>query len=111
MADFTDDLFGGTNKTDTFGAYRRREMKVVAVNGKECMVQITHIESEIGGVLNEIEEMRYLCQDCGISWVTPGLDGFSKNGKILCPRCSRRDTIKKLLKPLWSPFIKLEENK
>ena len=111
MADLSDDLFGGINKTDTFGAYRRREMKLEIVNGRERMVQITRIESEIGGVLNEIEEVRYLCQNCGIFWVTPGLDGFSKNGKILCPRCSRKDMIKRLSKPIWGLFIKLDENK
>ena len=111
MADLSDDLFGQINKIDPFGPYRRRETKVERVNGEERMVQITHIESEMGGVLNVIEEVRYLCQACGIEWVTPGLDGFSKNGKILCQKCSRKEMIKKLLKPLWSPFIKFDEIK
>jgi DNA-directed RNA polymerase subunit RPC12/RpoP len=111
MADSLNDLFTDINKMDPFSPYRRREMKVERLNGEELMVQVTHIENEVGGVLNVIEDVRYLCQSCGIEWVTPGLDGFSKNGKILCPKCSRKAMIKKLLKPLWSPFIKFDESK
>ena len=110
MADLSDDLFGN-DKIDPFAPYRRREMKVEVVNGEERIVQFTRIESQIGGILNVIEEVRYLCQACGIEWVTPGLDGFSKNGRILCPKCSKRAKIKSFFKPLWSPFLKFDERK
>jgi hypothetical protein len=112
MADSLDDLFADANKFDPFGPYRRREMKVEVVNGEERVVQITHIESQISGVLNIIDEVRFLCQGCGIEWVSPGFDGFSKTGgKILFPKCSRKAVLKALLKPLWSPFIKFDGNK
>lgn len=111
MADLFDDLFGNTNKIDPLGPTQTREMKVEVVHGEERMVQITRIEREINGILNAIEDVKYLCQRCGIEWVIPGVNGFIKNKRVLCPKCSWIALAKNLSKPIWSLFFKPDDNK
>lgn len=111
MTDILDDLFGNINKIDPLGPYQSREMKVEVVNGEERLVEVTRTERETEGVWNVTEQIRYLCQSCGTGWVTPGLDGFSQNKRVLCNKCSRKTKIKRILKPFWSPFIKFEDDK
>ena len=109
MADLPDDLFAGINKPDPFGPYQRREIRVEVVNGQQRTMQLTHIESTVNGVLNVIDEVRYLCEDCQVAWITPGVDCFVYDNKILCERCLRKAKIKSFLKPLWSPFVKFRD--
>jgi hypothetical protein len=111
MPDNLYDIFENINKIDPFGPTQTREMKVEVVNGEERIAQITRIEKEIDGVMNVLEEVRYLCQGCGVEWVTPGLDGFSQNKRVLCKKCSKKAKIKSFLKPFWGPFVKFDENK
>lgn len=111
MADLFDDLFGNTNKIDPLGPTQTREMKVEVVNGEERIVQTARIEREIDGALNVIEEVRYLCQGCGVKWVTPGLDGFSQNKRVLCKKCTKKSKIIRFLKFLLGPFVKFDESK
>ena len=111
MADSLNDLFTDINKIDPFGPYRRREMKVEVVNGEKLITQITHIESAIGGVMHVIDEVKYLCQDCQVAWLTPGINAFMRDNKILCDQCLKKAKIKSFLKLFWGPFIKFNRNK
>ncbi|MGD0915813.1 MAG: hypothetical protein ABSB22_05090 [Thermodesulfobacteriota bacterium] len=109
MADISDDLFEKMNGIDPFGPHQWRERKPVQINGVETLVETIHAETEIDGVLHIIDDVRYQCQSCGIEWVTPGLDGSTKNNKVLCKKCAKKARIKAIFKPLWSPFVKFEE--
>jgi hypothetical protein len=111
MADNLYDIFENINKIDPFGPTQTQEMKVEVVNEEERILQTTRIEREIDGALNVIEAIRYVCQGCGIEWVTPGLDGFSQNKRVLCKKCSKKAKIKTFLKPFWGLFVKFDESK
>ena len=109
MANNPEDLFENMNRNDPLGPYRSQEMKVEVIDEEERITQVIHIETEIDGISSVIDQVRYLCQSCGVEWVTPGLDGTTKNRKVLCKKCSRKAKIKAIFKPLWSPFVKFEE--
>ena len=103
-------LFGNTIEPNS--PYRSRELRVEVVNGEERITQVFHAEV-IGpdGILNIVDEIRYLCQGCRMVWLLPGTDVLTWKDRILCPRCSRKAKIKGFLKPLWSPFAKFDEKK
>ncbi len=117
MSDKLNDLFEEINKidqpnqTNQSGSYTREEMKHEVANGVERIVKITRIQiPSQDGLLNVIEEIRYLCQKCN-SWILLGADGFTNDEKILCEKCSHKAKIRTFLKPLWSPFIKFDAKK
>ena len=109
MVDNPEDLFESMNLNNPLGPYQSREMKIEVIDGEERITQIIHIEREVDGVSTVIEEVRFLCQSCGIQWVTPGIDGSTKNRKVLCKKCAKRAKIKAVFKPLWSPFVRFKE--
>ena len=116
MPDNLNDFFEEINRIDQpqpaqSVGYTRQEIKFEVVNGVERVIQITRIQiPNPDGLLNVIEEIRYLCQECR-SWILLGADGFTNDKKILCEKCSHKAKIKSLLKPLWSLFIKFDEKK
>jgi hypothetical protein len=101
-----------SNQNNQSGIYVRRERKVEIVAGIERIIEIIRFQKpDSDGILNIIEEIRYLCQGCNSVWVVPGVDKFTNDKKILCGKCSFRGKIKNLSKPVWGFFIKSDEKK
>lgn len=112
MADDLDGIFGRGSVADPFGPYSSRETKAEVVNGVERLTRHVHIEGKTPeGFANVIDEDQYLCQECQVVWLTPGVNAFVRDDKILCEKCLTKAKIKSFLKPFWSPFVKFPENK
>ena len=118
MADNLTDIFEKINASEQpdqinqTGVYESRIRKVERSPSGERIVEIVRIQKvDQSGILNVIEEIRYLCQGCNSVMVTPGIDKFTNDEKILCEKCSRKAKIRSLSKPLWGLFIKFGEKK
>jgi len=108
MADLEDEVYEQKNVVDDQEPLYTQETKKEVVNGAERWVQNIHLEGKSqAGVLNVIDGTRYLCQDCGLVWVIPGINAFINDAKVLCQTCARKARMLHLLKPLWSLFVKL----
>jgi len=112
MADFVDEVFEQKNVVDEQEPLFTQETTKEVVNGTERWVQNIHLEGKSqAGVQNVIDETRYLCQNCGLVWGTPGLNAFANDEKILCQACAGKARMWRLLKPLWSLFVKFDGDK
>ncbi len=112
MADFVDELYEEKNVVDDQEPLYTQETTKEVVNGMERWVQHIHLEGKSrAGVQNVIDETRYLCQDCGLVWVIPGVNAFVNNEKILCQACAGKARKWRLLKPIWSIFVKFDDDR
>jgi hypothetical protein len=98
-----------TGGLDPFGPYSRQEDKVMDVNGLKVVTREIHVEQvSSDGTRQVFISHQYLCQGCGSVYVTIGQTGLLvDNSTILCQPCAFRARLMRLLRPLWSPFVKI----
>jgi len=112
MNDNLHDFLGKGNIPDPFGPYTSRETRREVINGVERITRHVHIEGRTPeGFTNVIDEEQYLCQECQLAWLTPGVNAFIRDNKVLCEKCLTKAKIMSFFKPLWSPFVKFPQNK
>ena len=86
------------------------DTRLEVINGIPRMVRYVTYESvNPDGSKTTLMDQQFLCDHCGGVWVQLGVNGKRSEERVLCRKCARRMRIKKLTKPLWSPFIKMEE--
>lgn len=111
MAD-PNDIFNVNNSYDPFGPYRRHEEKLEDIAGVKVGTRQIHIEQvDQNGMRQVFAQSQYLCQGCGRTYVIISHTGSIVDNNILCERCRLKVRLKWLLKPLWSLFVKTENEK
>ena len=98
------DFFGGELPP---GSRRVRIRHDPLPDGRIRIIRQHYAESvPPGGVLVEIEREEILCEWAGDQWMVPGESGEIIDGFALCAGCARRTRIIRLLRRLFSPFLR-----
>ncbi|MGV8081016.1 MAG: hypothetical protein AB2L22_13290 [Syntrophales bacterium] len=106
------DILGKNDGLDPFGPYSREEHKVEDVSGIKIATRQIHLEqTSPDGTRHLFTQTQYLCQCCSREYVTLGQTALIVDNNILCARCSRMAKIKRVLRFLTSPFVKMPDDK
>jgi len=98
-----------TGGLDLFGPIIRQEHKLGDLNGTKVPIREIHEERvQPDGARQIFFSQEYLCQGCGATYITLGVNGAIKNNTVLCQSCIRSDLFLRLLKPIWSIFIRVD---